>query len=160
MKCPNCGAAMRPKTVREYDVADLFGLTRVVVQNLPLIACTKCEHVLLPGRLVEALGRQLVESMLQANFPLGGCEIRFLRKSVRLTQEQLAERLGVDRVTVARWEGRRDEEPISMPESIAIRMVIVASGGETSSLKAPPSSAYRAPPVRRPSGFRLDPPTT
>lgn len=40
--------------------------------------------------------------MLLANYPLGGMEIRFLRKALGLTQQALADVLGVFRETVAR----------------------------------------------------------
>ena len=44
-----------------------------------------------------------------------GNEIRKLRKRLGLTQQQLADKLGVDRTTVSRWE-RGEVEPSPMAE--------------------------------------------
>lgn len=35
---------------------------------------------------------------------MNGTEIKELRKSLKLTQQEFADKIGVDRVTVARWE--------------------------------------------------------
>lgn len=35
---------------------------------------------------------------------MNGTEIKELRRSLKLTQQEFADKIGVDRVTVARWE--------------------------------------------------------
>lgn len=45
-------------------------------------------------------------------------EIKQLREQLKLTQAQLARRLGVGRVTVARWETGRQE-----PSSLALAQI-------------------------------------
>jgi DNA-binding transcriptional regulator YiaG len=53
-----------------------------------------------------------------------GKKLRRIRARLELTQTELAERLGVTRNTVARWE--RDEVPIREPMARLIRMVAEA----------------------------------
>jgi DNA-binding transcriptional regulator YiaG len=148
---------MKRKQIPEHNMGPLLGLPRVtavLARHLPVVACTKCDHFLVPGPVVETVARAFLGMMLEASFPLTGGEIRFLRKAVGLTQEKLAERLGVDRVTVARWETRAEDEPVSAPESIAIRSVVAAS--EMNPIEAAPREALRARPAKHPRKFVLD----
>ena len=50
---------------------------------------------------------------------LCGEEVRFIRKALGLSQAAFAARLGVHRVSVARWES--NEIPLDGPTSVAIR---------------------------------------
>lgn len=70
--------------------------------------CGKCGRVALPGKMLEALSDEAVLVLLRLERCLSGAEAKFLRKAaLRIGQEELARRLGVTRVTVARWEGSR-----------------------------------------------------
>lgn len=122
MRCPNCGSKMTLRALAEYDVGPTLGLPSVVVRNLPAFRCASCEDVLIPGPALEALSAMVVRELLTHSFPLGGVEVRFLRKAVGLTQLEIAARLGIDRVSVARWES--EEKQLAGPESIAVRAVI------------------------------------
>jgi DNA-binding transcriptional regulator YiaG len=64
---------------------------------------------------LEALALVLVET----DAPLRPKEIKFLRNALDMTQEELGERLGVHRTTVARWE--IDEVRMGKAESMALR---------------------------------------
>jgi transcriptional regulator with XRE-family HTH domain len=56
---------------------------------------------------------------------MGGEELRRLRHRARLTQAQLAERVGVTPNSVARWE--RNEVPIRAPMARLIRFIAKAA---------------------------------
>ncbi len=154
MRCPNCHSTMTLQALPEYDVGDLLGLPSVLVRNLPAFVCRECKDVIIPGPILDTLSSQLVLQILSGNFPLGGVEVKFLRKAVRLTQQQLADLLGVERVTVARWE--TGESPPSPAMSIAVRTVIAAN--EKAPVGELPKDAFRSPPTAHPPRFELDAP--
>lgn len=52
----------------------------------------------------DKLHREIARSVLLYKEKLSGQEIRFFRSLLRLTQEQLGDKLGVGRETVVRWE--------------------------------------------------------
>lgn len=151
MRCPTCEGTMKLEVVDEREVGDVFGLTSVLVRRFPLFTCSKCSDVLLPGPAIELMRSKLRETILAQNFALGGAEIRFLRKSVALTQQRLADLLGKDRVTVARWETQPD--PVGIPESIAIRAIVRAASNEPDH-----PAVLRDLPKPRPARFELDAP--
>lgn len=155
MKCPSCGKKMRPKVLPEYDVADLLGLKSVKIKNMPALVCKACGDVLVPGGLLEGATRILTHEMITGAFLLGDVEVRFLRKAARLTQQKLADLLGVDRVTVARWE--TGEVAVPPTASPAIRMILVAHG-VVPGLELPKEN-FRKPPEPRPSHFDIPVPT-
>lgn len=111
---------------------------------LVLICTAKAAHEpLVTSDVLDGLSSQLVQQMLLANYPLSGMEIRFLRKALGLTQQALADVLGVFRETVARWEAL-EEDTVDMPLSIAIRTVLAASN--KSPLSHAEESHYHKPP--------------
>ena len=67
------------------------------------------------GELHKVIGAQLAA---QAN-ALNGKEIRFLRKELNLSQRVLAQMLGVDEQTVARWE--KDQIPMPRGNQLVLR---------------------------------------
>lgn len=119
MNCPNCARKMTPKTLPSYDAGALLGMRSVKVESVPALVCPKCKHVVLDGALLDALHEQLLLDVLSNGHVLGGEEVRFIRKALSLSQAALADRLGVHRVTVARWE--TGEVPLDGPTSVAIR---------------------------------------
>jgi len=60
---------------------------------------------------------------------LSGKEIRFIRNTMNLTQKELAEKLGNDSQTVARWE--KETSDIPGPSEKLLRAVFLASVAET-----------------------------
>ena len=61
---------------------------------------------------VPGLHRAIAGSIVMARAPLAGQQLRFLRKEMGLSQAELANRLGLDTQTVARYEkGESDIHP-------------------------------------------------
>lgn len=101
MKCPNCG--MELKTVKKDWRYWESGLNNVILKNLTVHVC-KCGEEMpeLPSvkRLHLAIGYALVKKPA----PLAPEEFRFLRKSLRFSAKDFAERLGINAVTLSHWE--------------------------------------------------------
>jgi putative zinc finger/helix-turn-helix YgiT family protein len=113
MICPNCGK--RPShSIEEYRYREC-GLDNVYVKGVGIFRC-QCgeEYVQLPG--VQEVHNQIASELLSKSSLLTGAEFKFLRKWLGLTSEEMAQVLGLTRVTVS----RRENQGIS---SAADRMV-------------------------------------
>jgi YgiT-type zinc finger domain-containing protein len=158
IRCSECEqGVLRPKTI-EHDVGALLGMKDVRVKNLPALVCSSCGAVSIDGAMLDHLTLGLASVIVQQP-AITGEEARFLRKLVGDTQSELAAKLGVDRVTVNRWEN--SVEPIAGAASYALRSHAVlrllekkdrhAVEKAAGALKRPASEAAR---VR--TAYRLD----
>lgn len=89
--------------VATRDVGHLLGLNEVKVIDLPAPVCVACGAVVIPGTLLDMASLAIAGDMLTQS-KLEPIEVRFLRKLLGYTQEELASHLGVDRITANRWE--------------------------------------------------------
>ena len=63
------------------------------------------------------------ENLIRKDSPLAGNEIRFLRKNMGLTGKRLSEIMGVDNVTISRWE--RDFQQPAKAHDHFIRLLYI-----------------------------------
>lgn len=118
IRCSACEAGKLEDRVITHDVSDLLGLKKVVVTNLPALVCSKCGAVSMYGHAIDEVSL-LVAAQILRQSSLKPAEVRFLRKLMGFTQDELAERLDVVRATVNRWETAKDE--VSGPPAYTIR---------------------------------------
>src|SRR4051812_8896830 len=102
MQC-SCGGNLTVKAVKKYDVSRMVGLERVFV-NWALPVCDKCGQASVPGERLEALMRDIARLLSLGSSVLRPHELRFLRKFLELTQDELGAKLKAHRVTVTKWE--------------------------------------------------------
>jgi transcriptional regulator with XRE-family HTH domain len=109
MKCPECktGELVQNDRLPLQEVGHALGLESVQLIDEPGLQCEKCGSVMVTGELLATLIPMLAAAMAQIS-DLGADEARFLRKTLDLTQQELAERLQISRATIARWEDERD----------------------------------------------------
>ncbi len=74
---------------------------------------------------VDGLWRAIGISLATEQNELSPQEIKFLRRHMQLTQDELAKKLNVDMQTVARWE--KDQTQIPGPADLAIRTLFLTS---------------------------------
>jgi putative zinc finger/helix-turn-helix YgiT family protein len=110
---------MVSKRLASFDAGAILGMRSVKVRGVSALVCPKCKNIVLDGALLDSLHEQLLLDVLSNGHVLGGEEVRFIRKALGLSQAALADRLGVHRVSVARWES--GEVPPDGPTSVAIR---------------------------------------
>jgi putative zinc finger/helix-turn-helix YgiT family protein len=105
MKCFQCGGRMEAtEGTHRYDES---GLKNVLLMNVPIYKCVSCgeTEVEIPG--MEELHFLLGLLILYKPTRLTRDEVRYLRKHMGRSQEELASDLGVTRITVTRWESGR-----------------------------------------------------
>jgi hypothetical protein len=156
IRCSECEHAVLERRVIHHDVGRLVGMTGVRVTNLPALVCPRCGAVSVDGELLNALSLSLAALILEQP-TLDGIEVRFLRKLMGDTQSELAEKVGVDRVTVNRWENSSD--PIDGAQAYALRchtfLRLRESAQEIAALSASLVEKPKATP-RSGSGYVLD----
>jgi YgiT-type zinc finger domain-containing protein len=107
IRCSVCNEGRLVHRIIDHDVGDLLGLTQVKVNNLPALVCSHCGAVSMYGWALDEISFHIAGSVLSSP-ELGGIEVRFLRKLLGDTQDELAQNLGVSRATVNRWENGVD----------------------------------------------------
>ncbi|GAC1352397.1 MAG: hypothetical protein NVS3B20_11310 [Polyangiales bacterium] len=121
MNCPSCGTKMKESHIDDYDIGPALGMSSVTVSGFTSLKCPKCGDVLVDGNVLEQTENALATAIIARGDVLSSEEIRFLRKRMDMSQAELGNRLGVHRVTVARWE---TDEPIPSPTSLAVRALV------------------------------------
>jgi len=108
MNCQHCGRTVKMK-LQDYPYTER-GLKHIILAKAPVYACPRHGVQGLAAEKVDGLEGNIAEAILQRREPLAGAELRFFRKYHGWNQTQLADLLGVTRVTVSNWE--RQAAPI------------------------------------------------
>src|SRR5437868_1597059 len=103
MNCSNGHGKMQEKKLSDYEVAPILGMRSVSVKDLPAFVCSSCGEKIIEGEVLEKVHTNLLVLVLTSDYVLSGEEVRFIRKALRLSQAEFADRLGVHRTTVTRW---------------------------------------------------------
>lgn len=120
IRCSVCDkGTLKPGRVKDHDFSADAGLEGVTLAQAPALVCSACGAVALEGETIEAALAELTRVIVREGDELRPREAAFLRAELGMKQAELAERLGVTRVTVARWE--TGEEPLGRVQSLALR---------------------------------------
>lgn len=125
-KCTNCGEQVSPER-RNYRYAE-SGLSNVILQGIEVADCTKCGNSdLIIPRMAKIHG---AIALALANSParLTGEQLRFLRKHLGLSGDQLGRYLHTDRTKISKWE--RGEDRIGPSTDRLIRLLVAALDSE------------------------------
>jgi DNA-binding transcriptional regulator YiaG len=118
-----CGGTMVPVKARRYDVSAELGIGVVLVGDVVGVECDRCKAFAIAGPVLESAAEMVVVKLLELERRVSGAEARFLRNAaLGIGQAELAERLGVSRPTVARWEAARS---LSAEHDFELRSVVV-----------------------------------
>ena len=117
MICPNCHEK-RQTFLGEYHYNE-SGLINVWLKEVELFECACGEKFAIIPCVPELHGI-IAQYLLRQKNQLSGREIKFLRKHMGLKAKDFAEYLGVNNVTVSRWE--RGEERPPQPTDRLIRL--------------------------------------
>ncbi len=124
VECSACGSTA--KVIRGNHEFVESGLKHVILQGIELVRCDKCgnEDPIIPR--VNVLMRALAQAVVCKPYRLQGREVRFLRTYLRMTGEQFARLLHVDKTTLSKWENEHD--PVGEQSDRLIRMYALALG--------------------------------
>lgn len=103
MKCDECGGqlAVKRNAVRRYSIG---GLPHIELHGVEVTTCNKCGQESIAVPRVGQLHKVLAASILRLHRKLAPTEVRFLRKHIGLSGNEFAQRMGVTRETISRWE--------------------------------------------------------
>ena len=119
-----CGGHLRVATLPEYDFSDYVGF-KLTLTKIPGLRCDKCHGETLSGSMITRVLNLTTTRISSSPRRLHGAEARYLRKTLGVTQEELATRMGINRVTVAKWEC--GDEQISPQHDYILRGMILAA---------------------------------
>lgn len=125
MICNNCGKTMK-KVKKTYSYSE-SGLDNIMLANTQVYIC-ECGEELPIISHVESLHRVIAFELIKSKNHLSGKEARFIRKQLGMKAIQLAEILGVDKVTVSRWEN--DNNAIGNANDRLIRLLYLTKMAE------------------------------
>ena len=101
IKCPQCGA-MSQRKIGSHKYTE-SGLDNVYLENIPVYECScgaSLPSIFRLHRLHELIALTLIEKPSLLN----GNEVKFLRKNLRLPSNVFANKLGVGKTTLSKWE--------------------------------------------------------
>lgn len=117
LKC-ECGGTLRRVKLDRYDFTGFAGLP-VELRDAPGLRCEKCGEEALEGVVINTALVALTHRILTLSRVLTPQEAKFLRKRLQLSQKDLAERMGLQRETVAAWEC--GQKPLSPQNDYILR---------------------------------------
>jgi DNA-binding transcriptional regulator YiaG len=102
------------------------GLKCVVLDGIEIIRCGNCgnEDPIIPR--INNLMKVLARAVIRKPYRLEGEEVRFLRKYLRMTQDEFSCLLHVDKTTLSKWEN--NEDPVGDQSDRLIRAIALALG--------------------------------
>ncbi len=117
-----CGEKMKEVVIDKYDFSDIARLP-VVVHGMRMLRCAKCGEELMLGAETDRILDEVALSVVSKPERLGSNEAGYLRSHLGLTQKELAERMGLHKITIAAWESKK---PISPQHDHILRGMVLA----------------------------------
>jgi len=121
-RCGVCGEAM--ETRRENYKYDGSGLDNVTLAGIEVRHCPKCGNrvALIPE--IDGLHKVIAMSLVEKPSRLLPKEIRFLRKWLGLSSQDMAQKIGVDRSTWSKYESVKDSQPMGRQTERLLRLMV------------------------------------
>lgn len=125
-ECTNCGEHVIPQR-RSYRYAE-SGLSNVILQGIEVADCANCGNsdVILPR--MAKIHRAIAQALANSPSRLTGEQLRFLRKHLGHSGDQLGRYLHTDRTKISKWE--RGEDRIGPATDRLVRLLVAALDSE------------------------------
>lgn len=128
-ECTNCGHLLVPELRRLHYTES--GLSNVFLQGVRIADCPVCGNsdVIVPR--IAKIQRAIAQGLTQSPTRLTGEQLRFLRRHLGRSGEELARYLHTDKTKISKWE--RGEDRIGPATDRLIRLLATALDPELSS---------------------------
>ena len=105
-ECTSCGEQVTPER-RNYRYTE-SGVSNVILQGIEVADCPKCgtSDVIIPR--MAKIHRAIAQAIANSPARLTGEQLRFLRKHLGLSGDQLGRYLHTDRTKISKWETGED----------------------------------------------------
>ena len=107
MICFKCKTKMK-KIKTDYKYTE-SGLQNVILKGIAAYKCPKCRGINPIISKIKEVHKTIAQELLKKDSLLTGKEIVYLRKEMKIKAKDLAEILGVTKVTVSRWENEKEQ---------------------------------------------------
>ena len=122
MKCI-CGEPLK-KQKKDYHYTE-SGLDNVILSGINVFECSECGEIFPEIIGINELHKQIGLALVKKRSQLKGKEIRFIRKLLGFNEKKFASIMGVDPVSVSRWENSKAD--VGMTSDKLIRMLFIQS---------------------------------
>ncbi len=116
--CPVCEGALKQNFKNKNFK---YKNEHLVIENYPSFKCQKCGEEFLDEKTIKEFEPMIRDFQRKVNGLLTSEEIKAIRKKLHITQEKLAQLLGVSRLTINRYENGQQTQTIS--QDIHFRML-------------------------------------
>ena len=111
--------------MKRTTMKNFGGLTYVTVINIPVRETDLGEVIDLKSGILEKL---VAFALIKHRVPIRGAEFRVLKSAVALSNEAIAEKLGISRNTVLNW-GKEVEKRLPPPYEMLVRVLVAEALG-------------------------------
>ncbi len=126
MRCYECGGELK-KTKGTHHYRE-SGLDNIYLKNIPINKCKKCGEYEIEIKNTEELHILISFALMLKPDALIAKEARFFRKLLGYTEEQMANALGIKRVTVSRYE--TSDKPLNLERDKHLRRFFLEKKGK------------------------------
>jgi transcriptional regulator with XRE-family HTH domain len=131
-KC-ECGGTLKLTTLSNFDFARYSGIP-AFLDGAPGWKCSSCGREILTGEVINASLFFIAMHVTALPHRLPAELARYLRRSMQITQQELADRMGIARETVAGWESNLKE--ISPQHDLILRVLTLNQAQGSAALPA------------------------
>ena len=124
--CTQCGDPVTPE-IRQYRYSE-SGMANIVLQGVTVAECSKCGNSEVSIPRMAKLHRAIAQALIKSPARLTGEQLRFLRKHLGMSGDQLGQYLHTDKTKISKWE--RGEDSIGPPTDRLIRLLAAALDSE------------------------------
>lgn len=107
MICLKCKTKMK-KIKTDYKYTE-SGLRNVILKGITAYKCPQCRGINPIISKIKEVHKTIAQQLLRKDSLLTGKEIVYLRKEMNIKSKDLAQIIGVTKVTVSRWENEREQ---------------------------------------------------